>query len=271
MERLVLVNGQWQGGGSKDTLEGAQAIERDCLVNVPHETVPVSTEEDLKTAGMIKGLTVIRRQTKAALEILRTYRPERIFTVGGGCDADVASLAYLNQRYDGDLTVVWMGAHGDINSPEESESHLFCGMPLRILLGARRFTDLVDRPLEPSQVVSLGARDLDSAEVGYLRDQDIPVIAPDAPDVVGELLAQVQYRRHRRVYVHLDLDVLDPGEFSSTLQPVRGGISVETLRRSLSALGRDYDVVGLGLYGYVPSTEADRELVSELVHVGLSI
>lgn len=271
MDKMVLLDGQWQGGGSPEVLEGSRVIERECLANVPHETVPISTDEGLKVAGMILGLTPIRRQTKAALEILRTYRPERVFTIGGGSDADVAPLAYLNQRYEGDLTVVWMGAHGGAMAPEESESHLFCDMPLRILLGARRFTDLVDKPLRPAQVIGLGGRHLDVAEADFLHEQGIPEIEPDVSDVVGELLAQVQYRKRRRVYVHLDLDVLDPAEFSSTPTPVRGGISVDVLRRCLAAIGRDRDIVGLGLYEYAPGAAEDRAVVSELVRVGLGI
>lgn len=207
---------------------------------------------------MLSTFCVIRRQTKAALEILRTYRPERLFTVGGGCDADVASVAYLNQRYRGDLTVVWMDSRGDINSPEESESHLFYGMPLRILLGARRFTDLVDELLEPRQVINAGGRDFDPAEEAYMRAQGIPVVAPDTEDVVGELLAQVKHRRNGHVYVHVDLDVLDPEEFSSTPCPVKGGISADTLRRSLASLAHDFDVVGMGLFEYRPGADEDR-------------
>lgn len=269
MEKMVLVNGQWQGGGNTETLEGAQAIERELLADVPHQTVPINTSEDLKVAGGIYGLSVIRRQTKAALEILRTYRPARVFTVGGGCDADVASVAYLNQKYRGDLIVVWMDAHGDVNSPEESESHLFYCMPLRILLGARRFTDLVDEPLEPRQVINFGGRDFDAAEAAFLKEEGIPVVAPGAQDPVQELLAQVRRRRSKNVYIHLDLDVLDPDAFSSMPYPVEGGVSAAALKDALAQLTASYNVVGMGLFEYRRGAEDDRALLNDLVQVGL--
>ncbi|WP_368501527.1 arginase family protein [Phascolarctobacterium sp.] len=57
-----------------------------------------------------------------------------MFSVGGGCDADVPVIAYLNKKYGGKLTVLWLDAHGDLNSPQESQTGLFYGMPARTLL-----------------------------------------------------------------------------------------------------------------------------------------
>ena len=65
--------------------------------------------------------------------------PDKLFTLGGGCDADVPCLLYLNEEYRGDLTVIWFDAHGDLNTPEESATSLFYGMPLRSLMDVKCF------------------------------------------------------------------------------------------------------------------------------------
>lgn len=87
----------------------------------------------VRTHGVI-GYEMILAQTENAIQCLEKYHPSHFLTIGGGCDADLASIAYLNERYGGDLTVIWFDAHGDMNAPEESETGLFYGMPARMLM-----------------------------------------------------------------------------------------------------------------------------------------
>ncbi len=94
----------------------------------------------------------------------------RIFSIGGGCDADVPVISHLNKLYDGNLFVLWLDAHGDLNSPEESKTGLFYGMPARILIDGRDiFPDIIERPLMPHQIIHIGGRDFDKPELGYIK------------------------------------------------------------------------------------------------------
>ena len=65
---------------------------------------------------------------------LRASAPDIVVTVGGTCGVEAAPVAYLNERYDGNLAVVWFDGHGDLNSPATSPSGHFHGMVLRTLL-----------------------------------------------------------------------------------------------------------------------------------------
>ena len=56
------------------------------------------------------------------------------FTIDGGCDTDFPAISCISEKYKDKLKILYFDAHGDINSPEESESKLFYGMLLRCLL-----------------------------------------------------------------------------------------------------------------------------------------
>lgn len=264
---MILINGQWQGGADIETLYGAKEIEKMYLSDQECRHAEISEDTDLVMEDLIIGNQIIKEQTRSTFELLNITSPLKLFTIGGGCDADIASLAYMNQKYNGDLTVVWFDAHGDINSPEESESHLFFGMPLRMLLGNEHFSDIIETPLYAGQVINVGGRDLDASEIEYMQVYGIPVISSDK---IEEVIPQIVSRGHQKIYIHLDLDCLEPSDFSSTPLPVPGGIRVSQLEKLLKHMKADFDIVGMGLYEYKPC--ANRNIILEqLVNFGASL
>lgn len=265
MNSMVLINGQWQGGADIETYDGAEEIENLYLSGMKCLHAPVSLETNLNIEDQIIGGKIIRKQICDTLELLQAENPSKLFTIGGGCDADVASLYYIYKKYDGDLTVVWFDAHGDINAPEESDSHLFFGMPLRMLLGDKHFADIIETPLRDEQVLNVGGRDLDDSEFQYMRSHHIPVVAADK---LEEVLPVIRSKKSRHVYIHLDLDCLEPSDFSSTPLPVPDGIRFSGLMELLCDIKSAFDVVGLGLYEYKPCGEK-LEVTEQLIKYGL--
>ncbi|ETK30657.1 arginase family protein, partial [Microbispora sp. ATCC PTA-5024] len=67
------------------------------------------------------------------------------------------------------------------------------------------------------------------------------------------------------VYVHIDLDVLDPGEFGSLNHPEAGGLAVPTLRAAVRALTAAFTLAGLGITEYAPRRDEDRATLAGLV------
>ena len=130
--KKTYINPQWQGGGDLSTYAGAEEI-KEYLAGQDFVTLPVSTDEAEMAVrkNRIKGYDALHRQMHSAYNYLRTDAPDKIFALGGGCDADVPAIVYLCERYRGDLSVIWLDAHGDLNAPEESASSLFYGMPIK--------------------------------------------------------------------------------------------------------------------------------------------
>ena len=134
-------------------------------------TLPVSTDEAEMSVrkNRIRGFDALRRQMHSAYDYLWADAPDKIFALGGGCDADAPTIVYLCEKYRGDLSVIWLDTHGDLNAPEESTSSLFYGMPLRAVMHDNCYGLLENRsPLIPSHILHIGGRDLDDAEKAFI-------------------------------------------------------------------------------------------------------
>lgn len=273
MSKLNLINPQWQGGGDIATLSGTREIEELYIKDAPVRCVPLSESKDgLAIEHDIVGYRVIEQQTGAALSILRESGADCVFTVGGSCDADVASILYLSEIYNGDLAVLWLDAHGDINAPSESSSHLFYGMPVRMLLGdcGGAFADLKYKPLAPRQFINIGGRDLDEAESVFMRRQQIPIIPTLATNLPAAVMEAIALTGKGHLYVHLDLDVLDPADFPYTAVPVEAGLPLKQLQPLLTILRQKTGLVGFGIFEYIPSGAA-CDALEQLVRFGLDL
>lgn len=273
MDKLNLINPQWQGGADIAVLAGTREIEELYLKDAPAARVPVSGNPALTAEHGVLGYREIKQQTLAALGILRGSGAKRVFTVGGSCDADAASILYANEIYRGDLAVLWLDAHGDINAPEESATHLFYGMPVRMLLGGcgAAFADIVPEPMAPRQFVHLGARDLEAPESRFMRRSRMPLIhALGAADLPGAVLEALRITGKRHLYVHLDLDVLEPADFPHTAVPVEAGLPLNALLPLLAALRQKTKPVGFGVFEYIPAGVITGAM-EQLVRFGLEL
>ena len=152
--------------------------------------------------------------------------------------------------------VVWIDAHGDMNTPETSPSGNVHGMALAAVLGragAGFQSDAWPLPAVDLQRVALvGVRSLDDGERSLLRELDARVYTMSDVDRFGierairESLAHVAGPGF--VHVSLDMDAVDPEVASGVGTPVRGGLSYREAHLALelvaeSGLARSLDVV----------------------------
>ncbi len=272
---LNLFYPQWQGGGpDKSTYHGAYELRKFYCKDTPFVEVDVSTAD----IGIIKNdiycYDQILKQMKSARRIIEAAKPSRIFTIGGGCDAGILPISYLSRLLEGKLTLIWLDAHGDLNTPESSPSGHFYGMPVRTLLGdgERGILELLYSELEPDQIVLGGLRDLDPAEVEFIKTHQLSVCkVEDLKNDPGLLLEAVKGKGNKHVYIHLDLDVLDPDEFPYLPMPVPGGLSKSTLLCLIESLSNAFVLNGLGIYEYSPSGKADLNLLKQLFDIGIGL
>lgn len=267
---MILVNPVWQGGGDLNTLEGANEIENLYLRDVKYSETHVlrNNRSGKRVENNIQGYTILRGQLHETLSFLRTEEPDRLFTIGGGCDADLASILYMNESCGGALTLLWIDAHADLNAPDESETRLFYGMVARAAQGGcPKITDDIDaRYLKPSQHILIGGRILDEGEKKYIEKNKIKVLSKKSrPEEVVDALKGAQ-----NLYIHLDLDVLDPEYCTYTPVPVKGGILPKELLTLLKELRSHCNIIGFGLFEYISCGEK-QNLVQELIDYGISI
>jgi arginase len=165
--------------------------------------------------------------------------PERPLVLGGCCCSHVGAVEGLAARPGGRLAVVWLDAHGDLNTPETSPSGNAWGMPLRMLIDSGA--------VAPEDVALVGARSLDPPEREFLSATGID------GDVARALTGAA------RVYVALDLDVVRPGEVA-VFMPEPEGPTVAELETVLLEVASKLPVAGAGLTGLRASPENEPAL-----------
>jgi arginase len=145
----------------------------------------------------------------------------------------VSGLAAFAQSQGKKLGLLWVDAHGDINTPETSPSGNIHGMPLATLLGfgAGELTSIAgaDAKISPTNVALVGIRSLDSGEKKRLKETGVQVHTMSDIDRQG--VHQIMKKALARVtdgtdfvHVSLDLDAVDPAVAPGVGTPVKGGL-----------------------------------------------
>ena len=174
--------------------------------------------------------------------------PERPLVLGGCCCAHVGAIEGLAARTSR-LAVVWLDAHGDLNTPETSPTGNAWGMPLRMVIDSGA--------VDPGDVALVGARNLDPPEEEYVAAAGIH------RDDVAAALAGAD-----TVYVALDADVLRPGE-ASVFMPEAGGPDLREVETLLTGVASAARVAGAGVTGLRPDPRNVEPVVRLLGALGL--
>lgn len=179
------------------------------------------------------------------------------WVASGDCTTSMGVVAGL-QRAGIAPSIVWFDAHGDVQTAETSASGYLGGMPVRQLVGGadRTVPDALGlRPVREQDVVLVDARDLDPPEAEFLAGSAVRrcsvegIPAPTGP-----------------VYLHLDVDVIDPLDLPGLLFPVPGGPRIPAVTAAVRELLASGHVVAVGLActARPEGAEAVSRLLSDL-------
>jgi arginase family enzyme len=170
--------------------------------------------------------------------------------VAGNCSVALTTLAAV-RRHRPDVRVLWLDAHGDFNTPDTSPSGFLGGMPLAGAVGEWD-ADLGVETFPADRVVLAGVRDLDPAERDLLERSAVTVVGAGLDTLVA-----VQNALDRApVYIHLDVDVLDP-EYMPSEFPAPGGMRPDKLYDLLEAVADECEIVGVEVTAFVDADHTD--------------
>jgi arginase len=183
--------------------------------------------------------------------------------LSGNCNTAVGTIAGLGAS---DLGVVWFDAHADFNTPETTTTGFTDGMGLAVAVGhcwkgmtrgVPGFSAVAER-----DVVLAGVRAIEPAEEERLAASDVSVVGPEAPGTLEVALDGLK-SRVGRVYVHLDLDVLDPEKAGKANEfAPAGGLSAEDLKTALGIVRERFAVAAAGIASYDPAFDPDGRVLA---------
>ncbi|GGM47002.1 arginase family protein [Microbacterium saperdae] len=251
MVRFLVVP-QWQGSPAPRAMllvDGASAIAGDLPRSATTVLdVPVEAGESLGTG--VRRLSALLRTR----ELVSSHISEDTVVIGGDCSVTVAALDALPGGTD-DLAVVWCDAHADMHTPGTSPSGAFSGMALRALLGDGEEQLALSPGIHRDRIVTVGMRNLDDAEVEQIAPfTNLSVADLDDPD---SLVAAVRATGAGRVWVHIDVDVLDPADFSGVSSPAPFGVSPSALSAAIRRLREELPLAGATIAGFAPRSPVD--------------
>jgi arginase len=229
---------------------GYEYVDRGNVETPVAEAVPMEDEQ----ARFLPQIKVIsgRIARLVAHDTREGYVP---VVLGGDHSVALGTLAGLREVH-GPGGVLWVDAHGDLNSPETSPSGNVHGMVLAAALGMAGERFLEDGwglpAVEPGRVALVGVRALDEGERDLLGQLDARVFTMSDVDRLGVERAIREALTHVAgpgfVHVSVDMDAIDPDVAPGVGTPVRGGLSYREAHLALelvaeSGLASSLDVV----------------------------
>ena len=196
-------------------------------------------------ASVIEADTLAEQNLLLASEL-----PDRPLVLGGCCCSHVGAIEALSAG-DECLAVVWIDAHGDLNTPATSPSGNAWGMPLRMVLD--------DGAVLARNVALIGARNLDPPEAEFIETAGLQV----GDGAVARALEGAD-----AVYVALDCDSVEPGELE-VFMPEPGGLRLAELEELLADIASQKRIAGLGFTGLVRDEANEPKLVRLASALGL--
>jgi arginase len=196
--------------------DGGEAMAAAAALPLPYPEAAVVEEDTLREQSLALALAL----------------PERPLVLGGCCCSHVGAVEALAARH-GRIGLVWVDAHGDLNTPESSPSGNTWGMPLRMLLDAGT--------VRVEDTVLVGARNLDPPEMEFITErglaQGTSCLAAPTDGTAG-------------VYVAFDADSVDERELGSFM-PEPDGLTLADVVALLDGVRERARLLGVGLTGLV--------------------
>ena len=226
--------------------------------------VPEATEMENERARFLPQIKATSARIAALVErvVHEGYLP---LVLGGDHSVALGSLAGM-ARVRGEGGVVWIDAHGDLNSPATTPSGNVHGMVLAAVLGlaGAEFDGISGLPaVDAARVALVGVRSLDTGERELLRSLDAKVFTMSEVDRLGvehairESLAHVAGPGF--VHVSLDMDAVDPEVAPGVGTPIRGGLSYREAHLALEVVAESGLLSSLDVVEVNPILDRENE------------
>lgn len=248
---------QWQGSSSSRAMQlvdGAAAIAGD-LPKARTTVVEVPLEAGEALDSGVRRLSSLQRTARSHLEALASSASP-VITIGG--DAGVATTSALfaagatRGAADPGIVVLWLSSHAGMHDPLSSPTGAFDTMAARAVVDDAA-PQPAAAPLSPDRLILAGVRAIEAAESDAVERLGVRLLPID-DSTPAQLAAVVAERGATGVFIHVDLDVLDPSALLGLSDPEPFGLGVSALVACIAAVREAVPLVGAAITEFSPAS-----------------
>lgn len=232
--------------------------------------------EDFSIKGAKYLNTVAKTCEKLAVSVNKVIKDGN-FPISLGGDHAIAIGSIAGMAKEKEIGVLWMDAHGDMNTPDISGTGHIHGMPLATSLGYGH-SKLIDcfykgSKVKIEDVILFGTRDIDKKEQKLIDELGVKNYTWGKIAEMGfeKALGEVkQFFKNKNLHISFDLDGIDPFEITAVGTPVVGGLSREMGKVLISEMIDTASVTSIDIVEYNPIYEKGvetSEYIDELLQL----
>jgi arginase len=247
-----------------------EAIEQLGIATIDHGNIAVRVPESASPdEAQAKYLPIIAETCARLADVVAEIVEAGSLPIVLGGDHSIAmgTLAGVTRARGRAPGVIWVDAHGDINTPLTSPSGNVHGMPVHFALE--------QRSVDPARIVFIGLRDVDAGEKRAIRDLGVTAFTMSDIDRIG--MAQVVAAALAvaadgpgSLHVSFDMDGIDPAEAPGVGTPVRGGITYREAHFLMEAIAASEALGSLEITEINPILDRENQTAILAVELILS-
>lgn len=239
----------------------------------------VSSNDKYAANAKMKYLDEVVRSNIGLADKVYTALENSTFplVIGGDHALAIGSIAGASKYFENDLAVVWVDAHGDINTLETSPSGNIHGMPLASSMGIghETLTNIYSssQKVKPENVFLLGCRDLDLGELEIIKNYNLNIwTMRDIKDkgistVLKELLEAINKKNIKNIHLSFDIDSLDPKYVPGTGTPVEYGLSFSEGKEVLETILNTSLVKSMDFVEFNPVLDKNKKTLETCIEL----
>lgn len=225
----------------------------------------------------VEAQSPFKAEIKTAFELYRTLAgrvslayDSGIFplVLSGNCNSSLGTVAGIGPDQ---LGVIWFDSHGDFNTPETTESGFLDGMGLATAAGLcwKKMAASIPnfRPVPGGNILHVGGRDFYPEEKALFEASGGTIVGAESIRRSGmaealEPALKSLRTRAPRIYLHFDLDVLDPAGAPANEFAAPGGITVAQVQEAVQLIGERFTICAGGVASYDPRYDRKDEVLA---------
>lgn len=204
---------------------------------------------------------------------------EKIIVLGGDHSITLGNVAGASKALDGKLGLIYIDAHGDMNTDKTTTTGNIHGMPLAALMGFgnTRLTSLsgFSPKIRKNRMLHIGGKDFDKGELDLIKKEKLNcfTVFDMLSYGLSPLLKKIKELQLKtsKIWVSFDLDVIDKIYAPGVGIPNNGGLTYREIAAITEYIGKTCNVVGLDIVEYNPKKDIENKTAELAIEVAAKL